>query len=126
MTSMKFKARGHVLVRFRDDPVLLHHRWVLKRVGKRSRYWVATPDREVWLTKLEVGDKYSEIVPFSGTRMPEKVRRRDVHCDKDSDEGAFDEDEFEALLEDVRDAGGGRRACRNGAEGEAEGITLTA
>ena len=45
MALVQYKLPGHVLVRFKDDPLLLHHRWVIKKM-KNGKHWVVTPDRE--------------------------------------------------------------------------------
>ena len=122
---MPFEPPAHVLVRFKDDDVLLHHRWILK-VSKDGRsYWVATPDREVWKTRLRLGDKYAQIVPFSGTRLPGKVRRAETYMDKDSELGPFRANEYRALLkkcvekdddaEDLKDAKAPVAAVERGA-----------
>ncbi len=59
------------VVRFKDDLELLHHPWIIGVLGG-YRYWAAAPDREVWLTRFGIGDKYSQIMKFSGgrTAMP--------------------------------------------------------
>ncbi len=73
-------------MRFKDDPELYHHRWILK-VTPTGKVWVARPDREVWKTDLQVGDNYSHLLPFSGQRMPSHIRRAQAYIDRDSEGG---------------------------------------
>ena len=99
MTSLGgFSPHEHVLVRFRDDPEILHHRWILK-VTPNGKVWVATPDREVWKTDLQVGEKYAHLIPWSGQRMPSHIRRAQAYIDKDSELGRFTEQEYRTLVD---------------------------
>ncbi len=77
MAVEEYKKLEHVLVRFKDDPELLHQRWVIRSCGD-GRYWVVTPVRDIWCTRLRLGRTYEQIVRFSGIRLPSHVRRREV------------------------------------------------
>ena len=108
---------GRVLVRFRADPELLHERVVVARYADGSVDLV-DPERKVRHARLEVGDKYSEIVewPLSyGTRLPGKWRMKDTYLSKPSDQGDFRGDELADLVKErvragaVAAAGGVRR-----------------
>ncbi len=84
-------------MRFKDDPELLHHRWILK-ICASGKVWAATPDREVWKTDMQIGAKYSQLLPFSGQRMPSHIRRAQAYIDRDTEFGRFTEDEFVELV----------------------------
>ncbi len=85
-------------MRFRDDQELFHHRWILK-VTPSGKVWPATPDREIWKTDLQVGDKYAHLIPFSGQRMPSHLRRAQAYIDRVSELGWFAEQEFQDLVD---------------------------
>ncbi len=98
-----FKVRDHVLVRFRDDPELYHHRLVLK--GAASGKVVATPDREVWKSYLRVGDKHVHLLPFSGQRVPSRIRRAMAYLHRDTEVGRFTDEEFQGGSVRAEEAG---------------------
>lgn len=77
-----------MLVRFKDDPDLLHGRVVLLcRHGNLVK--VLTPDRDINETVLEVGETYTEIRHMDGNKLPSGVRERDTYLAKHSDRGEF-------------------------------------
>ncbi len=50
------------------------------------------------IVKFGRHEKYAQIVPFSRTRLPGKVRRSETYMDKDSELGPFRASEYQALL----------------------------
>ncbi len=67
MTTRLYKPRARLLVRFADDPRLLHERRVLssgfaKKDGS-LRYTVVTPDRDVQDSRLGM-PKISEVIEW--------------------------------------------------------------
>lgn len=77
-----------MLVRFRDDPALLHERVVLA-CSHGDLVKVITPDRDINETTLEVGDVYTEIRRKEIGKLPPRVRERDTYLAKHSYEGEF-------------------------------------
>ena len=98
--ATKFRPLGHVLVRFKDDPVLLHHRLLLRQ-GPGAKWVVATPDRDVWCVDLVVGELFSEIVSYDGARLPTGIRSDKAYRDKDSEEGVFSPSDIQELVEEA-------------------------
>ena len=93
----KWLARESALVRFRDDPALLHWRLVLVCVDG-DRCLVATPDRDINDTILEVGDVFSEVIRMDGDRLPRRVRERDTYLPRHSGGGDLGVDELRTLM----------------------------
>lgn len=67
--------QDHVLVRFKDDPELLHWRCILHCVGG-NRCIVVTPDRDVQEAVLEIGGIYIEIKRMVDGRLFGRVREK--------------------------------------------------
>ena len=66
IATPRWNVREHVLVRYRDDPALLYHRLIVGDCdGKQI---LATPDRELELEALTVGEdsRFSEVLRWSG------------------------------------------------------------
>ncbi|CAE7434980.1 unnamed protein product [Symbiodinium sp. KB8] len=93
----KWLARESTLVRFKDDPALLHWRLVLVCVDGH-RCLVATPDRDINDTILEVGDVFSEVIRMDGDRLPRRVRERDTYLPRHSGGGDLGVDERRTLM----------------------------
>lgn len=100
MTSMmkNWLPQDCVLVRFRDDRTLLHWRMVLHCV-EGDRCYVTTPDREVQVTTLAIGDTYEEIRRMKEGRLPTGVRDRETYLPRHSAEGELGNDETRRLVE---------------------------
>ena len=96
-TAKRWLARESALVRFRDDPALLHWRTVLVCL-EGDRCSVATPDRDINDTNLEVGDVFSEVIRLDGERLPRRVRERDTYLPRHSGAGDFGVDEVRSLV----------------------------
>ena len=92
----EWRAPEHVLVKYERDPELYHHRWVLRRESGR-KYWVASPDRDVFLMDLSV-PPLREMVGFTGRRCPRGISRKDCYLDVHASLGAFMEQEFQNLV----------------------------
>ena len=97
VSQKEWLPQDNVLVRFNDDPALLHWRIVLLCVGGNECY-VATPDREVQLAELEVGSKFTEVRRMREGRLPGGVRERDTYLPRHSAEGDFGADETRRLV----------------------------
>ena len=122
MSAVKFLQRDCVLVRFADDPSLLHWRGVLLPLGG-DRAVVVTPDRDIETTTLKVGLVYTEILRFDDGRLPARVRKRDTYLPKHSGQGHIDAAEFRRLVtmgERHRDAHEGRRRITGKVDGRGD------
>ena len=111
MSTAKFLPRDCVLVRFEDDPSLLHWRGVLVPLGG-DRAVVVTPDRDIETTTLRVGPVYTEILRYEDGKLPAGVRERNTYLPKHSGQGRIDAAEFRRLVtmgERHRNANVGRR-----------------
>ena len=86
-----------MLVRFADDPQLLHWRGILHAVGG-DQVVVVTPDRDIEITVLQVGNIYTEILRYDRSRLPAGVRERDTYLPKHSDQGSIGNEEFRRLI----------------------------
>lgn len=86
-----------MLVRFVDDPTLLHWRGVLLVVDG-TKVAVTTPDRDIEVTDLVVGDTYREIRKGDGQNVPRGVKERDTYLPRHSDKGRISPDEFYRLV----------------------------
>ncbi|CAE8605193.1 unnamed protein product [Polarella glacialis] len=95
-STLKWSVPGHALVTFKDDPVLRHHRLVVRICNPEldgCEVVVVTPDRDVQPTTLEVGQVFSEVLKWNGRKLPAGIRSGDCYLDRHSDAGAFtDED----------------------------------
>ena len=88
---------AHVLVRFSDDRELLHHRVLVGTVrGKLHEYFWLTPQRDVVKVDLQ-GANIVEIIPITGTRCSNGVRKRDCYLDVHSERGPFSRAELRAI-----------------------------
>ena len=84
----KWLQQERVLVRFKDDPNLLHgHAVLICHEGNRCS--VVTPDRDIYDTVLEVGDIYADVKRMTGGRLPGGVRERDTYMAKHSEDCAW-------------------------------------
>ena len=93
----KWLVQDAALVRFRDDPALLHWRMVLIS-HEGDSVTVVTPDRDVEDTALSPGDIYLDVRRMDGGRLPRGVRERDTYLPKHSPEGEFSPDEIRRLV----------------------------
>ena len=59
---------------------------------------MVTPDRDVELTKLEVGDTYTEVKVADDKRLPRGVREDDTYLPRHSDKGDLSRDEWMKLI----------------------------
>ena len=91
-----YKLRKHVLVRFKGDPVLLHHR-VVVGVSERG-VAVISPDRVVHLVRLQLGDRYDRIVNWDGSRLPRGITSKQCYRDRDSKRGKFTPDDIDRAI----------------------------
>ena len=92
------------LVRYKDDPTLLHCRIVLDcKEGNLCK--VATPDRDINETKLEAGSTFSEVLRMVGGRLPRHIRERDTYLPKHSEHGEFTEQELLELCNKAKAEG---------------------
>lgn len=96
-TPTQFLQQDNVLVRFVDDPTLLHWRGVLLVVDG-TKVVVTTPDRDIEVTDLVVGDTYREIRKGDGQNVPRGVKERDTYLHRHSDNGRISPDEFYRLV----------------------------
>ena len=94
--SKRWLARESALVRFNSDPTLLHWRLVLVCITG-DRCLVATPDRDINDTVLEVGDTFSEVIRMDGDRLPRRIRERDTYLPRHSGGGELGTDELRSL-----------------------------
>ena len=62
---------------------------------------MVTPDRDVELTKLEVGDTYTEVKVADDKRLPRGVREDDTYLPRHSDKGDLSRDEWMKLIRAV-------------------------
>jgi hypothetical protein len=84
-----------VLVRFRDDLALAHHRWVVE-IADDGDLWVAIPDRDVW--NVNPSDpRFTEFRRWNGERLPFGMRKKSCYLDRDTDIGRFNKGEFNIL-----------------------------
>lgn len=84
----KWLAQDRALVRFRDDPSLLHERVVIA-VHSGDLCKVLTPDRDINETQLHVGEIYSEVLRKEAGRLPTGIREKDTYMAKHSGAGEF-------------------------------------
>jgi hypothetical protein len=87
---------AHALVTFKDDPVLRHHRLVVRMCSPElagCEVVVVTPDRDVQPTTLEVGDVFSEVIKWNGKKLPAGIKSGDCYLDKHSESGVFTEED---------------------------------
>ena len=126
--SPKWLAQERVLVRFKDDPTLLHERVVLD-CHSGNLVKVSTPDRDINETVLEVGNIYSDVIRKELSKLPGRIRERDTYLAKHSGYGEFSADEIRQLAEEAlktpyevplshRVTGKTPRACLCGVEAE--------
>jgi len=109
----QFWPRERVLVRYKDDPVLWHARWLLSKAVAGSLVTVLTPDRDIMDTELGSTEVYTDVVAWPGDAMPNsRVKQRDVYADAQSHNGAFKRGELDRLYAryDGKDAGGNTHA----------------
>ena len=115
----RWLPQDNVLVRFRDDDQILHWRGVL-RCDHGDLCAVVTPDRDLEMTTLVVGDVYSEVLRMQAGRLPTGTKERDTYLPKHSDKGDFSHDEWCRLahLQATKDLAGakGRRRLRGKAD----------
>ena len=99
----RFAARAHVLVRFKDDPALAHHRVILAvdPAAPHRVVWAAL-DRDIWIVKLErePGGQFVEIERWAGpgARLPSGWRKRESYLAEHSSLGNFTPAEVELLV----------------------------
>lgn len=100
------------LVRFKDDPELLHWRGVLRCI-QENECVVVTPNRDVETSTLAVGEVYQEVKRYELGRLPRGVRDKDTYLPRHSDQGDFSSEEMRRLVliqEDLAaNQDGGRR-----------------
>lgn len=94
----KWLQQDCVLVRFVDDPTLLHWRCVLLPLGG-DKVVVTTPDRDVEVTELKVGAKYREVKRMDGEKLPAGVRANSTYLPKHASGGKIGRSEFTRLVE---------------------------
>lgn len=94
----KWLQQDAALVRFADDPQLLHWRGIL-HVTEGDKVVVVTPDRDIEVTELAVGSTYTEVKRYDNSRLPAGVRERDTYMPKHSYEGNIGVDEFRKLVQ---------------------------
>ena len=95
---MNWLVQDAVLVRFKDDPALLHWRCVLACKGDDD-VLVVTPDRDIQPTVLKVGPVYTEIMRMKHNgRLPTGVREDDTYLPKHSDRGDIEHEEMRRLV----------------------------
>lgn len=75
LPQKEWLPQDHVLVRFKDDPELLHWRCILHCVGG-NRCIVVTPDRDVQEAVLEIGGTYTEIKRMVDGQLFGRVREK--------------------------------------------------
>lgn len=100
MTAARMKrwsTRDCALVRFRDDPALLHWRGVLL-CKNGDLCTVITPDRDIEDSELKVGEVYQEIRRYDDGRLPRTVRERDTYLPKHSSQGVFTDEEMRKFV----------------------------
>lgn len=97
MAQKMWLPQDVALVRFADDPSLLHWRCVL-HCSEGDEVTVVAPDRDVENTTLVVGSKYTEIKRMFGNRLPSRVREDDTYLPRHSDQGDFDHEELRKLV----------------------------
>ena len=96
--SELLRPRDAVLVRFRSDPALYHHRVLLTDAYSEEgdRHMALTPDRRVRplaVTEAELLD----VLLYSGA-LPTGVRSEDCYRDVDTAAGPFQEEEIAGAL----------------------------
>ena len=96
-SEIRWLPQDAVLVRFGDDPALLHCRGVLRPV-RGDDCFVVTPDRDVERTTLEVWDKYTEVKRIEANRLPVGVRDDDTYLPRHSEKGAIGSAEMRGLV----------------------------
>ena len=98
-TPNSLKLREHALVRFADDPELLHHRIVTGK-NEKVMFWV-TPDRDIKLA-VDVDDNDSsgilELRRYNGSRLPTGVTAAEAYRDKDADTGKYSAEEIQEMV----------------------------
>ena len=118
----RWLLQDSVLVRFVDDPTLLHYRLVLLCPGG-DRCLVATPDRDINDVLLVEGEVFSEVRRMQLGRLPRGVREGETYLPRHSPDGEFSPEEILQLhlvaQKRVRDEG--RRVRISGKVGP-EGI----
>lgn len=77
---MSWQVRDNVLVRFKSDAALLHHRVVVK-VNPGPIYTLLTPDRAEHQSRLIVGGKLNAVIGWDGTKLPAGVKKKDIYLD---------------------------------------------
>ena len=90
--------RECALVRFADDPDLLHWRMVLHCFGG-DKVLVVTPDRDINDTTLKVGDVFTEVIRLDRERLPHRVRERETYLPRHSADGNMTIEELRQLFE---------------------------
>ncbi len=104
MTTRLHKPRARLLVRFADDPRLLHERRVMSAgLTKKDgiwRYTVVTPDRDLQDSRLGL-PKISEVIEWPEDRKKSLtgVRKRSCYLFEHSAEGEMEEAELKDLLQ---------------------------
>ena len=94
---MNWLVQDVALVRFRDDPDLLHWRCVLAcKTG--DDVLIVTPDRDIQSTVLKVGNTYTEIHRLVHGHLPRGVREDDTYLPRHSEQGEFSGEEMRVLV----------------------------
>lgn len=101
---VKWLGQERALVRFKDDPTLLHCRIVLCCDGG-NLVKVVTPDRDINETRLEVWDTYSEVIRLDGGRLPGGIRKNQTYLPEHSPDGEFTPEELLGLTRRAMDEG---------------------
>ena len=118
LPAPKWLPQDGVLVRFRDDPDLLHYRLVLLCTGGDHCY-VATPDRDINEVDLVEGNMFSELRRMHLGRLPRGIREGDTYLPKHSPQGDFAQEEVLQLhmVAEKRSKDGSRRVRLTGKVG---------
>lgn len=97
MTAKQWLPQDCVLVRFADDPALLHWRCVLA-CTEGNKVVVVTPDRDMENTELVVGEIYTEIKRMPEGRLPRGTKDRETYLPRHSPEGVIKPAEMRNLI----------------------------
>ncbi|CAE7559605.1 ppt1 [Symbiodinium natans] len=106
------------LVRFRDDPDLLHFREVVK-CTEGNHCFVLTPDRDLNEVDLEEGNMFVEVKRMQPGRLPRGIRDADTYLPRHSGGGEFTAEELRhyAQVAEKLSKGGGAHVRRVGKVG---------
>lgn len=116
--AVKWLAQERALVRFKDDPALLHCRVILCCDGG-NLVKVATPDRDINETRLETGPVYSEV-----GRLPAGFRKNQTYLLEHSAQGEFTPAELLTLTQKALEEGFSSRPGRRVTGKLVEGVRV--